>query len=297
MSDLTATRRPMPSAIACDLACLGFALWTVLCNALVLLGGTPRHLVLAFWLELFVLATLTAYGLRKHRLGAWLRALDSPDDPPPPSASVNVPEPVPEPVPASHSTPPPDPAPTPAATPSLRTRALFLALGFLAATTFALRRDLGELWWIALAFFAASYAAVARSPRTGAPAAQLAGPRAEWALWLIGLGCAALTLCLNRANSDDGFYANIAVAVVDFPDQVLFAFDTLHGIAGAAPKVAVYSVTSIELLTGVISRLLGVETLTIYHLFTPAVVALLTPLALARLFRPLDGEPGGAAAS
>jgi hypothetical protein len=268
MSDLTATRRPLPSAIACDLACLGFAGWTVLCNALVLFGGTTRQLVIAFVVALLALAAVVVYGVRKRRVGAWLRALDGPE--------VLEPE-VAAPPPAAHEA-------------GLRTRALFLALGTAAAVAFALRGDLGELWMIALAFFAASYAVVARAGRTGAPAAQPAGPAAEWALWLIGVGCAALTLCLQRANTDDGFYANIAVSVVDFPDQVLFAADNLHGIPGAALKVAVYSVTSIELLTGVVSRVLGVETLTIYHLVTPTLVALLTPLALGRLFRVLDGE-------
>jgi hypothetical protein len=264
MQDSTATRRPPLSAIVCDLACLGLAGWTVLCNAVVLLRGTPLHLRVLAGGAVLAVAAAGLYGWRRRRLGDWLRALDAE----PASAAPASPELARE--------------------PSVRARIAFLALGAAAAAVFALRGDLNELALIALGFFAASYVSIARSGRTSPQAAERGA--SEWGLWALGLGCAALALTLHEPNSDDSFYANLAVSVVDFPDRALLAYDTLHGIPDAPIKIIAYGATSIEALTGVVGQLLGLETLVAYHMLMPALVAVLLPLSLARLLRVLDGE-------
>jgi len=264
MPDPTATRRPPLSVIACDVACLGLAVFTVLCNAVVLLHGTPMHLrAIAATAALGLVAALL-YGWRTRRVGQWLMALDA----------------EPEPAEASSA--------ELAREPSARARIVFFAAGIALAAAFAARGDLEELALFALAFFAASYAFVARSSRAGNQPAQRGA--SEWALWALGFGCAALTLTLHQPNSDDAFYGNLAVAVVDFPDRPLLAHDTLHGTPDVPLKIAAYGATSIETLTGLLGQLLGIETIVAYHMVMPTLVALLLPLALARLFRVLDGE-------
>lgn len=264
MPDPSAMRRPPFSVIACDLVCLGLAGWTVLCNAVMLLRGSALHLRVVAIVALLAVLVAMGHAWRRGRLGAWLQALDG------------------SPAPSE----PHEPAGTRA--PSMFTRTAFLLAGIAAAVTVGMRRDLLEWWFLAVPFFAASYVVVARQSHRGLEPARRGG--SEWALWAIALGCVLLTLALHVPNSDDSFYANLAVSVVDFPTQPILTHDNLHGIPGARLKPAAYGASSVEALTGLVGQLVGIQTLLAYHLLTPALAALLAPLALARLFRLLDGE-------
>ena len=264
---ITAAQRPPWSVLLCDGACVAFAAWTVLCHAVVLLSGTPVQLGWAVLSCALIATAALAYAWRSGKLAslrsalfvlAGDRAIEGATD-------TN----------GARET-------------SVRTRAIFFVAGCAIAARFYVKGDLRELWMLALAYFVASLVAIANAPRPLSPP----GPsRArEAVLWLTGGACAAFTLGLHAPDTDDSFYGNVAVSVVDFPQTPLLAFDTLHGIAGAPLKMVAYKAASIELLSGFISKLTGIETLQVYHLIVPAIAALFVPLALARLFRPLAGE-------
>lgn len=257
--------RPALSVLACDLACAGFAVWTVLCNGVVICGGSALQLRHALFALLSVSLVGVAYAWYTRRIAPLSRAAwaflrdDAPAEPAAPAAPL-----------------------------SPRVRLACFALGGMLVFVYARRPEPSVLWLLALPYFLIGYALLARSDRGSAGLAR--GGLGELLLWALAFASVALTLTLHRPDTDDTFYANVAVSAVDFPHEPLLSRDTLHGVVGAPFKNAVYKATSIELATGLASALLGVETLAVYYLGTPALWALLLPLALARLFRLLDGE-------
>jgi hypothetical protein len=258
---VSGSRLPL-SVVFVDLACVAFAAWTVLCNAVVLLGGNSVQLGITAALLLAALGLALFVSRRR----GWLRdglALFRDDE-----AEARVREDR-------------ERQPWPLV------RIVLLLLGGLIALRFAKHHDLFELSALALAFFALSYVAVAGSDRHAAPGA--GGWRSEATLWAIALGCGALTLCTHKSNSDDSFYVNIAVSVADFPHTALLSKDTLLG-HGEPFKIIAYKAPSIELLGGFISYLTGIPALSVCHMLLAAVAGLLAPLALARLLRLLDEE-------
>jgi hypothetical protein len=254
----TSTKIPL-SIVAVDLGCVLFAAFTVVCNAVVLLGGNSFHLATAALSLTVGLSVAALVAARRERLGAWLALLGDPLD------ATREPDVERQPWPL--------------------VRIGLLGAAALIAFRFDAQRDLRELSLLAIGFFALSYAAVVRSDR----GAQTPPGRGfcEWLLWALGLTCAGLTLCSHRPDSDDAFYVNLAVSVVDFPHRTLLSRDTLSGL-DVPLGVAAYRAPSIELLSGLISYLTHWPTLQVSHLVVPPIVGLLTPLALARLLRVLD---------
>lgn len=110
---------------------------------------------------------------------------------------------------------------------------------------------------------------------------------AEAFLWALGVVVAAITLVAHRPSSDDTFYINIAVAAADSPGAPLLAGDTMIGVPGLELNLPIYKVHAIEALTGVLALLLRVRALDVAYFVVPTAAALLTPLALGRLFRTL----------
>ncbi len=240
-----------------DLGCLLFAAWTLLCNALVLLHGTSVHLAAATLLCALAAAALLV--ARRDRLQALVALVADPM--------------------TARLDPEHERQPWPLA------RMLAFGAGLLLVARFGARGDLNELSTLALLLVAASYATLARSGR-----GSLQAPQPKWQealLWALGLTCAWLTLTSQRPDSDDAFYVNMAVSVVDFPHQALLSRDTIHGL-NLPLRVPAYRASSIELLAGLLSYLSGLRTIYVAHLVLPAIAGLLTPLALARLLRLLE---------
>jgi hypothetical protein len=258
------TRWPPASSLICDAACLAFAGWTLICNAVVWLGGRTIHLALAAAAALIALAAGLVWARRRGRLGAW-RALF--EDPPLAGS---------------------DEAPARATDLRLEpwARAIAFALGAGIAATFWIRHDVRELCALALGYFVLAYLLVVRtSPRPTEPPERGVF---EWLLAGIALAHGLLTLSAHVPDPDDALYVNMAISLVDFADRPLLSTDTIHGIVGAPFKLPVYRLQSLELLSGLLDYLTGLPAIYGYHLVLPAIAGCMVPLAVARLFRLLD---------
>lgn len=239
-----------------------FALWTVACQATVAGGGS-------LWLALgvFTVAGLTVLGV------LWFRR----------RAAV-----VPQQHPVSargDARAPMAPAPEvggDTARLGLRIAGVTLAI----AAGWFLRESPVALWWLGLGLLGAAWVFfVLREPlRDEWPAR---GSRLEGVLWVLALAAVTVALVAHRPDLDDSFYLNLAVASVDAPENALLAGDTLHGVPGLPLHHPVYRVHTWELWNAAIAYLTGIPVATTFHLVSASLVALLVPLAWARLFRRL----------
>jgi hypothetical protein len=264
--------RPPASERLVDAACLGFAAWTLACQAVVAFGGSLREL-LAVVAGLAALAVVAA--LRRRRRGVRAaagapasRAGPAPPALPPPSAEAGT-----------HASPA-----RRLAEPRAR-RWLRAALALAGAALLgAWRGDPVALWWVAVGVLGAAAAlfAVAPAPRADPPAG---GPAREAALWALALACVALTLAAHRDDRDDAFYANVAAAMADAPGDPLLRDDTLHGVPGLPIHHPAYRLHGFETLAGAVAWATGIPALAVFHFGFAALGALLVPLAQARLFR------------
>jgi len=234
-----------------DGACFVFALWTLSCHAVVAIGGS-------LWLALAVFA-VTGSGVL---LWLWRGRAG----------------------PAAKTRPVTEPTAGAAVAPRLALRVAGAALGIVGA--WFLRESPVALWWLGVALLgAASVFFVLREPlRDEVP---VRSRRLEAVLWLMGVAAVAIALAAHRFDLDDSFYLNLAVASADAPGDPLLAADTLHGVADLPVHHPVYVVHSWELWNAALSRLIGIPVTATFHLFSAAIVALLVPLAWARLFRRL----------
>ncbi len=236
-----------------DAACLGFALWTLACHAVVLLGGS-----LAQAMAGFAVAALAACAW-------WLRHRRHPAVRP---ATGTLPEP-------------------PEAPGAKRQRWLQAGLLVVAGSgAVALARDALAAWWWGVGVLGVALVAFVLRERPR-PALAARGRGLEAALWGLALGCAGLALAAHRPDLDDAFYLNLAVAAADDVGAPLLAFDTLHGVAGLPVHLPVYRLHSYEVWNAALSVLTGLPVVACFHFVSAALGAALVPLALARLARPL----------
>jgi hypothetical protein len=239
-----------------DLACIAFAAWTLCTHAVVALGGTLDQLIVVAVLA-SVAAAIGTLWLRRRNPPALLAANGEDQDHQAPSTG-------------------------------LRAAAAVAAAGALAA--WATTGNLLVLWWCAVALL--GVAAVMAMRRAPEPLRQsVKNRRAETFLWALSLVCVAGTLLVHRFDIDDAFYINVAVAAADDPSRVLFASDTLLGIPGLAIHNPAHRILTLELLNAAVSRLSGIPAIVCLHVLTAGFVALLIPLAQARLFRRLLPQP------
>jgi hypothetical protein len=250
------------SNLVVDVACLGFAGWTIVCNVAVFLGANTHQLLAAA--AVLLLAALSAFGLLVGYSGLQAVADFFTDD---------------------TKEEKPDDAGARDLSPTVRALAITAALGI--AVAYAVERNFWILWACSCIYFAAAWWYVARSPiayRT--PRRSLPAEAALWALAWLGMW---VTLSSRRYDIDDSFYVNLAVAVADFPELPLLRFDTIHGL-GLPLHASFYRVHAFEPLAGLLSHVTGIETIGIIHLFFAGIAGLLTPLAAARLLRMLDSR-------
>jgi hypothetical protein len=255
---------PAVSSLLCDATCLAFAGWTLLCNAVVWLGGRTIHLVLCAAAMLIALGAGLVLARVRGRLGAICELFEDP--------------------PLLDAQAPPAPGASPLA--RLWPRAIAFAVGVAIALTFWHRRDVRELCALALGYFVLAYLLVVRSaPQPTDPPERGAY---EWLLAGLALAHGVLTLSAHVPDPDDALYVNMAISMVDFADRPLLSSDTVHGILGASFKLPVYRLQSLELLAGALDYVTGLPSIYGYHMVLPAIAGCMVPLALARLFRLLD---------
>jgi hypothetical protein len=236
-----------------DLACIAFAVWTLCAHAVVALGGNLDQLIVVAGLAGFG-AAFGLHRLRRRTVPAQVDAAGS--DPSLPFG--------------------------------LRVAAAAAAVAALAA--WAATGNLLLLWWCAIALLGIAAVVAMRRPPEPLLGSVKSRP-AEAFLWALALVCVAGTLAVHRFDVDDAFYLNVAVAAADDPSRALFASDTLLGIPGLAIHNPAHRILTLELLNAAVSRLTGIPAILCLHVLTAGVVALLIPLAHARLFRRLLPQP------
>jgi len=239
-----------------DLVCIAFAVWTLCTHAVVALGGSLDQLIVVAGLA----GAAVAIGLIWQRR----RQLSTPT-----AAIEEGPE---------------------FQAPSTGARVVAGAVAAAALAAWAATGNLLLLWWCAVAFLGAAAVVVMR--HAPEPLLQsVKSRRAEIFLWTLSLACVVGTLVVHRFDIDDAFYLNVAVAAADDPSRVLFASDTLLGIPGLAIHNPAHRILTLELLNAALSRLSGIPAIVCLHVLTAGFVALLIPLAQARLFRRLLPRP------
>ncbi len=256
MDEVVVERNHPPRALLterfCDVAAIGFALWTVCCHVLVVARGSLRQLIAVFATASAVVVAGLVYRARRAR---------------PAQARPRA----------------------PAAAADERRRPLWilqgagLVLGLAGVLAFAARQDVLALWWSVVALLGAASVLflLAEAPYT--PAAR-SSRRSEAALWTLAAACVVVTLVCHRPDLDDVLYLNMAVAAADFPDRALLRADTLHGIEGLRLS-AVYRFSSYEVGQGALSYLTGIPAIYCFHWISASIAAALVVLAHARLLR------------
>lgn len=242
---------------AIELACAGFALWTLCCHAVVFAGGSLRTLVALFGalLGLLVLA-------RAWRRARFARAAEDAGRPPESAA----------------------PPPEPDAAPARRTRYALAALGAAAAAALDPRAHPILLWCaLVLVLGAAAVRFLLREP-PGVEAPRESRAR-ELGLLALAVACALYALVVHRPDADDAFYVNVAVAALEHPELPLLSRDTLHGRFDLPIHLPSYRLHSFELAIAALSLLSGIAPIYLFHLLAAPLAALCVPLAHAALFR------------
>jgi len=250
-------RRPPPlathwSEALCNALVLGLALWTLIANATVFLGGNFSQLRVA---EAVGFGILALWAIRRGRVRA--EAGDEITREPPAALEPHTPRLI------------------------WRTTLAIAAAAIVAG--YAWTENTTTLWLGALALSAVAVVSDLRRPPQWCLASS--GRRLDAALLILCVVCAVLTLVAHHPDADDAFYLNLAVSAVDQPARPLLASDTLHGIPDIPLALPVYRVHSFELLAATVATILGRPVLDIAHLLFPAVAAFFVPLGLARVFR------------
>ncbi|MBI2840678.1 MAG: hypothetical protein HYX75_20365 [Acidobacteria bacterium] len=159
----------------------------------------------------------------------------------------------------------------------------------IALTAALVELDMFPYAWIGAVVFLLAMRFRPKTDRTHMPSLRAAVSQAwsDYALLAATLILALMAVLLVcRPDPDDSLYLNMAVSVLDAPDQPIFASDTLHGISGGN-YLPTYRVHSFELLVALLARVTGRSPIEIAHLWLPLAAVPLSVFALARLFRTL----------
>jgi hypothetical protein len=251
-----------PSSIwLCDALVVAFAGWTLVCNAVVFLGGGFRDLLVTAAIAVPVVAVGLVAARRSGIWRAWsARAAERASDPAPerralPTGSVAV-----------------------------------GWIGALLLTAFATQtQNVRALWVAVLVYFVFALIETLRSGDSLAPT-----PRRDraWerALWALAMCAGLLPLFAHNFSTDDGFYVNLAVAALDDPALPLLRYDTLHGIADLPILRSIYQLSSFELLGATAAFATGLTAIQAIHWILPLLFGPFVVLAYARLLRELAPE-------
>lgn len=253
MSDAPSQRQPF-AAGALDGAVVAFAAFTLVANALVALGRSLDELLVVCAAALTA-AFAGALAMRRRGRGAVG------------DERTRAPNPL-------HGG-------DESATQSRGLRGALLGGAAVAAVAGAATGSIVAWWGCALATFCAAVFGEARAAVTAPPPTRTRA--ADWMLVALGVLLATAVAVAHRADADDSFYVNLIVAAIDHPGASLLGGDTLHGYAGVPMALPVFKVVSWEILQAGAARIVGVDGLTLAHRVVPPLIALLVPLAWARL--------------
>jgi len=242
---------------ACDGFVVLFGVWSVLSQAVSLLGGSPRLLG-----RLSLLVPLPAAAI----LWAMERA-----------ARRFRPE-----------------AGRPAAAPSEARHPQWAALaGAVGLAAFYTLTQSYRIFWPAACLFAGVFyvlhlkAPSIREERDARPAPTAA----EIAVCtVLAVVVVAATLFVHRMYYDDSLYVGVAADVWDHPGEPIMGRDTMHGIPGLPFVAPQHRVRTYDVLVGLASRALRIRPMAAAHLLFPPLFGLLFLAAAARLFRLLLGR-------
>lgn len=264
---LSRSRPPVPwSEKACAGLCLGFALWTIVCNLVVVLGGSLYRLMTAE-AAAFAFAGVVLILMRRRRRPGENGATETTGD-----------EAAHPPVTSNSDRPPVVPYTLP-----FKAAAVVLALLGLVAFPFFSRIVI--YWWLGLAALLLGLFVLAIERwRLDAPEPRRS--RAwEAALWGLALAAVIFNLFVHRPDPDDALYINIAASAADHPGQALMDRDMMQGIEGLPFHSPVYLSNSIEPLWGMMSWLTGIRAQLWFHGVHAGLGALFIVLAYSVLFR------------
>lgn len=302
------------STSAVDLACLLFGVWTVMCHALVLVGGNVAGLRICVGSVLFL--ALAAAVLYTRRCGAVaLLHLLVDTGPAMPSAERR------QSVQGDDQTYQEQRREPPISeggrlrwlrfTPALLS---LLGLAVLGGYLRTQREDV--LAWTAAPLCALALVWSFLSPRQpGAHAATHAGSWlggwlggwlgswlgswqgrrlrfvvGEWSLLPLAVATALFTLCANRPDTDEAFYLSVAAAMLREPATAILGADPVHGVPSWPLQLAVYRSHTLEVLAGFLAGLTGVRPIVWMHMVFAGLSGMLLPFAWMRLFRELIPE-------
>lgn len=112
------------------------------------------------------------------------------------------------------------------------------------------------------------------------------GESRYWGICLWGLAAISALVVLFglQMNWDDCFYLNAAVSVTDDPSHPIMRDDGLHGVEGVGFN-PIYRLQSLTVLAGTAGFLTGIPAIYFLNLIFPLLAAILVPLALSELFR------------
>lgn len=255
----TAQVRPL-SARLCDALVVAFAGWTLVCNAVVFLGGGFGDLLLAAATVAVAAAAGLVAARRSETWRAWLaRHAERGAG----SGAASAQRPLP---------------------------AVSVAVGWIGAlllTVYATQTQNVRVLWIAAAVYFVF--ALLETLRSGGPPEPVPrrDPTWERALWVLAACAGLLPLFAHNFSTDDGFYVNLAVAALDDPELPLLRYDTLHGIADLPILRSVYQLSSFELLGAALAFVSGLAAIEAMHWIVPALFGPFVVLAYARLLREL----------
>ena len=138
------------------------------------------------------------------------------------------------------------------------------------------------VWWaIAIGTLALATAreAIQKSVDWGPPPIS----QSRWLILGLSLIFATAVSVAHRSDADDSFYINLIVAAVGQPESALLTGDTLHGYANVAHSLPVFRLMTWEIFQAVLARITGLDPLWVAHTLIPIFVAVLVPMAWARL--------------
>ncbi|MFP8882215.1 MAG: DUF6077 domain-containing protein [Myxococcota bacterium] len=259
---LRAPSRPL-SVTLCGVLYAAAALWTLCCHAVVAMGGGLWHLVVTS-----SLAATTA-GLIAYRFRAELFTR-------PPSGG---PSGLPDRKPRDHDRYDPDLDPV-----AWATRAAVVVLGIGSIWWASGSGDVVAIWAACVLTIVAALAWLLRfSPQPVAAQPAREGWGYEIALWAMAIGSALVVLVFHRPDMDTPFYVSMAVAASDAPSAPLMR-DAIHGV-DLPIHMPAHRLHSFEVFVGAVSWATGLPAIFCYQVVVATISALLTPIALARLFR------------
>ncbi|MDD8026265.1 MAG: DUF6077 domain-containing protein [Acidobacteriota bacterium] len=243
----------------CDGFVVVFGLWSVLSQAVALLGGSPRLLG-----RLSLLVPLPAAALLLWIGRSSSRARAGEDLQP---------------------QPPLEPRLRPPHFPALVGAAVLAAF-------YALTGSYVVFWTAACLLLGYYYLRCVRAPRIRLDGSAAPEPlAAELAiLALLAVVVLAATLFVHRPQLDDSLYVGVATDVWDHPGEPIMGRDTMHGVPGLPFVSPQHRVRTYDVLVGLVSRALGIKPMAAAHLLFPPLFGLLFLAAASRLLRLLLGR-------